>query len=57
MKHEHEEEQDMSTVQERLDSANNKVDSVIDDIWARSEANLKRLEEDYKKRTEGRKVD
>lgn len=52
-----EEENDMSTVQERLSIANEKVDSVIDDLWAKGEKNLKRLESEFKKRVEGSKKD
>lgn len=50
-----EEENDMSTVQERLSIANEKVDSVIDDLWAKGEKNLKRLESEFKNRVEGSK--
>ncbi|MEK4191423.1 hypothetical protein [Paenibacillus sp. FSL L8-0494] len=47
----------MSTIQERLTIANEKVDSVIDDLWAKGEKNLKRLESEYKKRIEGSEKD
>ncbi|WP_171718697.1 hypothetical protein [Paenibacillus phytohabitans] len=47
----------MSTIQEKLNIANKKVDSVIDDLWAKGEQNLKRLELEYKKRVEGSKKD
>ena len=48
---------DMLTLKDRLAEANKKVDSRLDDIWAKAEDNLKKLEEEYKKCNEGSKKD
>ena len=47
----------MLTLKDRLAEANKKVDSRLDDIWAKAEDNLKKLEEEYKKCNEGSKKD
>ncbi|MFB5759821.1 hypothetical protein [Paenibacillus medicaginis] len=41
----------MINTKDRLAEANSKVDSVIDDIWAKAELNLKKLEADHQKRS------
>ncbi|WP_336764959.1 hypothetical protein [Paenibacillus sp. USHLN196] len=43
----------MSTIQEKnLMNANRKIDSVIDDLWAKAEDNLKKLEMEFNNKKE-----
>jgi hypothetical protein len=44
---------DMPSLKERLAEANKKVESRLDEIWAKAEGNLKKLEDEYKRCNKG----
>lgn len=49
------EEKNMDATAERLVTINKKIDSKIDDIWAKAETNLKKLEQEFLRNKEGRR--